>query len=220
MRPSGTERAGTHIIGGHQLATHFHDTGTGPLVIFCHDLHGTAVGQDRRFVTTARALAAHGVRSLRFDQYGSGNSAGEPAEASFTDWVSTTILTVARYHARGYQVAVLGHGAGATAALVTAAAHPVVCATVACAPALCPDSPDEPTAVRFAHDIARERPPGQMALMTTPGLVIQDAHDRDARVAAAVSDRHELITVTQDRGGADATARTVAFLTAAFATAA
>lgn len=56
--------------------------------------------------------------------------------------------------------------------------------------------------------------------VATAGVIETIEYADDARIAAAVSDRHELVTLDQDPGDEHATARTVAFLTAAFAPAA
>ena len=64
-------------INSHDVSTVFHDAGSKKIVIFCHGYRGTSVGPSRFFVLVAKKLAEAGISSLRFDQYGSGNSEGD-----------------------------------------------------------------------------------------------------------------------------------------------
>lgn len=64
-------------FNGHSIATAFHDANSKNIVIFCHGYRGTSAGPNRFFVTAARQLAKRGISSLRFDQYGCGNSEGD-----------------------------------------------------------------------------------------------------------------------------------------------
>lgn len=93
---------------GHNIATYMCDVGTKNIVLFCHGYRGTAVGPNRFFVRAARALAEQGISSLRFDQYGSGNSAGDFFESRFDDWVETTRSIAKEYIDQGYQVSLFG----------------------------------------------------------------------------------------------------------------
>lgn len=70
-------------FNGHRIATAFHDANTKSIVIFCHGYRGTNAGPNRFFVTVAHQLAEQGISSLRFDQYGSGNSEGDFFDSSF-----------------------------------------------------------------------------------------------------------------------------------------
>lgn len=127
---SGTERVLDLHLGGRRLAAAEHDVG-GPLVIFCHGFRGERTGPHRTFVRAARALASCGVSSLRFDQYGSGDSAGDFLESRFDDWIETVVALVEQ--AAGRPVGLLGQSMGASAA-ICAAARTWVAATVAWVP--------------------------------------------------------------------------------------
>ena len=80
----------TEEFNGHKIATVFHDGGNKRIVIFCHGYRGTSIGPSRFFVRAADKLASEGISSLRFDQFGSGNSEGDFFYSSFNDWLSTT----------------------------------------------------------------------------------------------------------------------------------
>ena len=76
----------------------------------------------------ARELAAHGFDTWSLDPRGHGDSAREPAGASwrFDDWARRdvpAVLHAACAQKRGF---IVGHSAGGAAALVAAAAHPAL----------------------------------------------------------------------------------------------
>jgi alpha-beta hydrolase superfamily lysophospholipase len=96
----------------HRLATVFHDGDGKKVVIFCHGFWGSLVGAGWHFVRAARQLAEQGISSLRFDQYGSGNSEGDFKDSSFDDWVVTTKTIAQSYIEQGYQVALFGQSMG------------------------------------------------------------------------------------------------------------
>lgn len=102
---------------GHRIAAVFHDAGVKNVVIFCHGYRGTSVGPSRFFVRVARMLAESGISSLRFDQYGSGNSEGDFYSSSFDDWVATTKAIADDYVRRGYRVALFGQSMGGAAVI-------------------------------------------------------------------------------------------------------
>jgi esterase/lipase len=101
----------------HRLATTFHDAGAKSIVIFCHGYRGTSARPNRFFVTAARQLAERGISSLRFDQYGSGNSEGDFFDSSFLDWIETTKTIAESYLNQGYKVALLGQSMGGAAVI-------------------------------------------------------------------------------------------------------
>lgn len=106
---------------GHNIATVFHDAGRKKIVIFCHGYRSSAIGPNRFFVRAARKLADHGISSIRFDQYGSGNSEGDFFDSSFNDWVATTKTIVQDYVDHGYTVALFGQSMGGSTVLAVAA---------------------------------------------------------------------------------------------------
>jgi uncharacterized protein len=130
---SGNEFVEFRNCNGHRLATVFHDAGGTDVVIFCHGFMGSSIGPSRFFVRAARELAAHGISSLRFDQFGSGNSEGDFVDSSFEDWITTASSLVTEYLHQGFRVGLFGQSMGAATAIVVAARLPVA-ATVAWVP--------------------------------------------------------------------------------------
>ncbi len=127
-----TTQTVTH--NGHKIATAFTDAGGKKLVIFCHGYRSSTIGPNRLFVRTARMLAEHGISSLRFDQYGSGNSDGDFLDSSFDDWIATTKAIFEEYIRKGFQVALFGQSMGASAAIACAAELQDVVTVVAWVP--------------------------------------------------------------------------------------
>ena len=107
-------------VHDHNIATVLHDTGSKKLVIFCHGFRSSSIGPNRFFVRLASLLEKKDICSLRFDQYGSGNSEGEFLESSFTDWIETTRHFVNHYYNQGYKIALVGQSMGGAAVLVSA----------------------------------------------------------------------------------------------------
>lgn len=101
----------------HQISIAFHGGGDKKLVIFCHGFRGTSVGPNRFFVTAANKLAEQGISSLRFDQYGSGNSEGDFLNSSFNDWMETTKSIAKSYLQKGFHVALFGQSMGGATVL-------------------------------------------------------------------------------------------------------
>lgn len=124
----------TEEYNGHHIAISHHDTGSNRLVVFCHGFRGTDVGPSRSFVRAARRLEAAGISSVRFDQFGSGNSEGEFSESRFDDWVETTQSITKDYLARGHQVALLGQSMGGATVISVGATLSEVAAVVAWVP--------------------------------------------------------------------------------------
>lgn len=119
---------------GHELAAVFHDAGSKKVVVFCHGYRGSMIGPSRLFVTAARRLAEKGVSSLRFDQYGSGNSEGDFYDSSFDDWVATVEAVARSYITQGYKAALFGQSMGGAAVIAVAARIPELVGTVAWVP--------------------------------------------------------------------------------------
>lgn len=134
MTAGAVEHITSATFNGHRLATILHEAGGTDLVVFCHGFQGNKAGPSRFFVRAARTLAADGVSSLRFDQYGCGDSPGNSTESSFDDWVATTRAIAEHYLADGDRVALFGQSMGASAAIVAAAGLPRLTALVAWVP--------------------------------------------------------------------------------------
>ncbi len=107
-------------IRGRRIATARHEADGPGVVLFCHGFRGERTGPNRTFVTVARRLAALGVSSVRFDQYGSGDSEGAFVDSSFLDWIDTIRVLAQQEADRGRRVALFGQSMGASAALCAA----------------------------------------------------------------------------------------------------
>lgn len=118
----------------HDIAVYLHDTGLKNMVIFCHGYRGDSIGPNRFFVRAARMLAEKGISSIRFDQYGSGNSAGDFMESRFNDWVATTQAIARSYLEQGYRVSLFGQSMGGSTVVAVAAQVPELTAVVAWVP--------------------------------------------------------------------------------------
>lgn len=121
-------------FNGHRISTAFHDANSKSIVIFCHGYRGTSAGPNRFFVTAARQLAKRGISSLRFDQYGCGNSEGDFFDSSFVDWIKTTRAIAENYLNQGYKVALFGQSMGGAAVIVVGSELPNLSAIVAWSP--------------------------------------------------------------------------------------
>lgn len=108
-------------VGGRRLACVTHDAGSDGVVLICHGFRGEKTGPNRTFVSLARALASYGISSLRFDQYGSGDSKGEFIDSRFNDWISVIQTMARRYLDQGRQVALFGQSMGGSAVICAAA---------------------------------------------------------------------------------------------------
>src|SRR5664279_2866470 len=103
-----------------KIASVINDTGSKNIVIFCHGFRGSKIGPNRFFVKVARELEKQNINSLRFDQYGSGDSEGDFVDSRFDDWVKTIEEIVNDYLSNGYKVSLLGQSMGGSAVLVAA----------------------------------------------------------------------------------------------------
>ncbi len=129
-------------VNGHQITTVFHDGGNRKVVIFCHGFRGSSIGPNRFFVRLAKKLQKEGMSSLRFDQYGSGNSKGDFMESSFNDWVSTTQELAQRYLEDGFQVSLLGQSMGGATVIVAVSQIENINSVVAWTPGIITDPPE------------------------------------------------------------------------------
>jgi uncharacterized protein len=124
----------THEYNNHKLACAFLDAGKKDIVIFCHGYRSSSTGPNRLFVDIARKLALESISSLRFDQYGSGNSEGDFYNSSFDDWLKSTEAIIRHYLAQGYRVALLGQSMGGSTVIGVSAKVPALTAVVAWVP--------------------------------------------------------------------------------------
>lgn len=194
----------------HRLATVFHDGGDKKIVIFCHGFWGSLVGPGRHFVRAARQLAEQGVSSLRFDQYGSGNSEGDFKDSSFDDWVATTKAIAQDYLAQGHQVALFGQSMGATAVIAAAAQIPRLSASVVWAPdpKINPPNPDPSGYDEAAGQIVQSsywqeahdaKAADTLRLIQSPMYIIQCENDQyvtpenQAAIARGAQPQHEVV---------------------------
>lgn len=121
-------------INGHDIACAKLDTGSKNIVIFCHGFRSSCIGPNRTFVKVARLLADNNISSLRFDQYGSGNSQGDFIDSSFNDWIATTKAIANEYLDKGFRVALFGQSMGAATVIAAGADIPKLAAVVAWVP--------------------------------------------------------------------------------------
>lgn len=87
------------------------------IVIISHGFRASNIGSARKFVKLSRNLAKNGISSIRFDQFGSGNSEGGFYQSSFNDWVRTIKYFTRKYISNNYKVGLFGSSMGATAAV-------------------------------------------------------------------------------------------------------
>jgi len=79
-------------------------------------------------------LEEAGISSLRFDQFGSGNSEGDFMDSSFNDWIDTTTAIAKSYLDNGYEVALFGQSMGGATVISVGSRFPEISAVVAWAP--------------------------------------------------------------------------------------
>lgn len=128
------EYIGIRTYNNHKIATVTLDAGSKDIVIFCHGYRSSSIGPHRSFVLVSRQLADVGISSLRFDQFGSGNSEGDFLHSSFNDWIETTSSIVNDYLQKGYRVCLFGQSMGGATVLKVASLIPAISSVVAWAP--------------------------------------------------------------------------------------
>ncbi len=95
------------------------------LVILCHGFLSSKNDCRRIFVEAARAFAAEGIDALRFDFYGSGDSAGTFADSLVSRYMANLRDAIDWGRRRGYEkIAVLGLSMGGAVAILTLADTP------------------------------------------------------------------------------------------------
>ncbi|MDP9235846.1 MAG: lysophospholipase [Chloroflexota bacterium] len=125
MARKQTEEIYFEDVAGVAIAVAVHyartDGGGESFVVMAHGFHGDKTGGARHFVDLARDLARRGISTLRFDQPGNGDSAGNFEDASFDRWVATVKHFAERLSSAGHKVALLGESMGAVATMAAAA---------------------------------------------------------------------------------------------------
>ncbi len=121
-------------FNGHRIAVALHDAGGKKIVIFCHGFRSLNIGPNRFFVRAARRLVEMGISSLRFDQYGSGNSEGDFLDSSFHDWVKTAETVAKHYLDKGYKVALFGQSMGGATVIAVGSKMPELSSVVSWVP--------------------------------------------------------------------------------------
>jgi alpha-beta hydrolase superfamily lysophospholipase len=109
-------------LAGHRVAAVYHhaEPESSRVVVMAHGFRSSKIGPSRYFVDLARALAARGVSSFRFDQPGSGDASGAFDDSSFETWIDTIEHAVRLHLGRGASVALLGQSMGGRASLAAA----------------------------------------------------------------------------------------------------
>ncbi len=99
---------------------HYPECETDRMVVMCHGYTAQKTENKRLFVEAARALAIEGYAVLRFDFFGSGDSAGEFRETRVSHNIQNLrdALTLAR-NSGFSKIAILGISMGAATAILT-----------------------------------------------------------------------------------------------------
>jgi len=171
-------------------------------VVMCSPLFGELVQQHRMFHRIAQDLAGRGIPTVRFDWFGTGDSAGDLDGASVERWSADLQVVIGwlRRQLRSEPLVVLGSGVGGTLASRAAAADPGIVGV-----ALCQGVVD---GGRYVDDLlelhcdelapkfgGRPDPPGATELL---GFAVPDhliAQLRDLHLRAAVPRRDQPVLV-------------------------
>lgn len=111
----------------------------GPMVVFAHGFLGTKSAPHRLFIKMARKLANHGIASLRFDYFGSGDSEGEFADATISsevaDLADALNFVTKLNHYTVTEVGIIGYSLGGCIASLVLSNSPIsISSTVMWAP--------------------------------------------------------------------------------------
>lgn len=113
---------------GGELFGLYHPTGGTPAkaVLLCPPIGQDLVRCHRVYRQLARALAAHGIAAMRFDYYGTGDSAGAGTEVDWTHCIADTLAATDELRALSGCRRIAGFGArlgGSIALAAVAQAH-------------------------------------------------------------------------------------------------
>lgn len=126
MQPSLQEIPVTFLSEANQLVGMLHKGKGSALVILCHGFTGSKTECRRIFVDAGRLYAAEGIDALRFDFFGSGDSAGSFCDSLVSHYIANLADAISWARQRGYEkIAVLGHSMGAATAILTQVQTPV-----------------------------------------------------------------------------------------------
>lgn len=185
----GMESCSTQQINGHNIACVYNKASNSKtIVIFCHGFRGSSIGPCRFFVLAARLLAQKNITSLRFDQYGSGNSEGDFLDSSFNDWIATTKELIDTYKAEGYRIVLFGQSMGASLAIKVASETEGIDAVVAWVPDANVEEFNVPSAgyieeagervgARFWEEAYKANVAQALSHVEAPALIIQCSDD-------------------------------------------
>ncbi len=119
------EEEAVTIVGRDRLLGVLHHGAGKTLVILCHGFTGNKCENKRLFVEAARTFVDAGFNALRFDFYGSGDSAGEFHETRFSRNLENLRDVTAWARGRDFETQVLlGISMGAAAAIVASVDEP------------------------------------------------------------------------------------------------
>lgn len=118
----------------HNIPIFIHDAKSKNIVIFCHGYRGNSIGPNRTFVKVAQKLESIGITSLRFDQYGCGNTDGDFFDSSFKDWIDTTKAIANDFLNKGNRVILFGQSMGASTVIAAGSEIQEITAVVAWVP--------------------------------------------------------------------------------------
>lgn len=176
------------MINGHLLSTCTLGSSSKRIVIFCHGFRSSSIGPNRFFVRAARKLADEGISSIRFDQYGSGNSEGDFLDSSFDDWVATIKSISKTYLDKDYEVSLFGQSMGGAATIVAASQLQNLSAVVSWVPDPSIDDYKEDgksyyeecgerVGVQFWHEAHNADIPKALSSISAPTYIIQCEND-------------------------------------------
>lgn len=123
MEPLYFGHSGQQLFGLLHTASDSKDLKIG--VVLCNSLGQEHIRSHRCYLTIANKLAAAGVNVLRFDFFGSGDSAGNLEEAHIANWIDDihTAVTEVKQRCEVDQIYLVGVRFGATLASMYAAKH-------------------------------------------------------------------------------------------------
>jgi alpha-beta hydrolase superfamily lysophospholipase len=133
------------VSRGKRLSAMVHTPATpaagGPVVIFCHGFTGDKVGANQLMLNLAKTVSASGLRAVRFDFAGSGDSEGVfAADTTVAGWRQdlASVLAWVRGEYPGAPLFLVGHSLGGL--VVLCETEPAIAGRVAVAPVVYPQA--------------------------------------------------------------------------------